>query len=65
MIDYSKTVEETAIALGVCKQTVFNLLRAGKLQRAPAQRVSGKGRPITMVTLSSIVEYRNRRRSKK
>ena len=65
MIDNAKTVEDTALVLGVCKQTVFNLLRVGELQRAPAQRMSGKGRPITMVTLGSIVEYRNRRRSKR
>ena len=60
-----KTVDETALALGVCKQTVFNLLREGKLKRAPAKKSGGKGRRETGVTFSSILEYtENRRRSK-
>lgn len=65
MNEIVKTVEETATTLGVCKNTVYNLLREGKLQRAPARRGGGKGRPETRVTFSSILEYtENRRRSK-
>lgn len=53
---YTRTVKETAILLGVCENTVYNLLRRGKLQRVP-NKSSGRGRPLTLVSSSSIVSY--------
>lgn len=65
MSDDVKTVDETALSLGICRKTVFNLLKNGELQRAPFRKNGGRGKPTTMVTTVSVTEYRNRRRSKK
>lgn len=63
MYDAGKSVKEAALALGVCENTVYNLLNRGDLQRAPAAANGRRGRPETRVTTSSIVEFRQRRRS--
>lgn len=51
-----RTVKETAIILGVCENTVYNLLKRGKLQRA-VNNSSKRGRPLTLVSGNSIVSY--------
>lgn len=54
-----KTVSETKEMLGVGRATVYNLLQRGDLKRAPSLKRDGKGRPVTLVTVSSIVNYIN------
>ena len=55
-MEYTRTVKETAMMLGVCENTVYNLLRSGKLQRV-TNNSSKRGRPITLVSGSSIISY--------
>lgn len=57
MQDRTKSVEETKEMLGVGRSTVYNLLSRGDLCRAPSKKAGGRGRPVTRVTISSIVEY--------
>lgn len=57
MQDRAKTVSETKEMLGVGRATVYNLLKRGALSRAPSVRKDGRGRPTTMITVSSIVNY--------
>ena len=54
-----KTVSETKEMLGVDRSTVYNLLQRGDLKRAPSLKREGRGRPVTLVTISSIVNYIN------
>lgn len=51
-----RTVKETAIMLGVCENTVYNLLKRGDLQRVENNH-SKRGRPLTLVSGSSIISY--------
>jgi hypothetical protein len=51
-----RTVKETAIMLGVCENTVYNLLKSGKLQRVENRR-SDRGRPLTLISGNSIISY--------
>ena len=51
-----RTVKETAIMLGVCENTVYNLLKRGKLRRV-SNNSSKRGRPLTLVSGNSIVSY--------
>lgn len=57
MINDVKTVAETMCALGVSRATVYNLLRKGELHRIPNHVSDGGGRPVTLVSVSSIVNY--------
>lgn len=52
-----KTVAETSDMLGISRATVYNLLRNGELCRGLGSKTGGKGRPVTVITLSSIVNY--------
>lgn len=52
-----KTVAETKEMLGVSRSTVYNLLLRGELRRASSVKTAGKGRPVTTITASSIVNY--------
>lgn len=52
-----KTVAETEEALGVKRDTVYRLLRARELERVPTPIKSGRGRPATYISVSSIVNY--------
>lgn len=53
----SKTVAEATEMLGVCKDTIYRLLKNGELERAPSKAQDKRGRPLTMVTVSSIINY--------
>lgn len=55
-MEYVRTVKETATLLGVCENTVYNLLKSGSLQRAP-NKSSKRGRPLTLVSGNSIISY--------
>lgn len=57
MRERSLTILETAERLGVCRSTIVNLLRSGKLKRATSLKKQSRGRPITMVSVNSVVEY--------
>ena len=57
MIKTCKTVAETEEALGVKRDTVYRLLRDGELERVPTPVKSGRGRPATYISVSSIVNY--------
>lgn len=63
-MDYTRTVKETAILLGVCENTVYNLLQRGKLQRVP-NKGSSRGRPLTLVSGNSIISYIKKEEIKK
>lgn len=52
-----KTVLETMDALGVCRATVYNLLKRGELTRASSTMKSGKGKGRILITNESIVRY--------
>ena len=39
------------------RNTVYRLLRAGELERVPTPIKSGRGRPATYISVSSIVNY--------
>ena len=53
----SKTVAETAEALGCKRRKVFRLLKAGVLDRAEPLHTKNAGRPETRITTESIVGY--------
>ena len=53
----AKTVKETVEMLGVSRSTIYNLLRRGELKRAPSIVKDSRGRPLTRITVSSIVTY--------
>ena len=53
----SKTVDETAEAIGNGRDKVFRLLRAGVLERAEPMHTGTTGRPETRVKTESIVNY--------
>ena len=57
MIKSCKTVAETEEALGVKRDTVYRLLRAGELDRVPTPIQSGRATPDTYISVSSIVNY--------
>lgn len=57
MQERGKTVAETVERLGVSRATVYNLLQRGELSRAPNVKRDGRGRPVTTVAVSSIVNY--------
>lgn len=52
-----KTVAETGDMLGISRATVYNLLRRGELSRGRCSKTGGKGRPVTVVGIGSIVNY--------
>ena len=53
----SKTVEQTQEMLGCKRRNVFRLLRVGVLERAEPVHTGRTGRPETMITTESIVNY--------
>lgn len=53
----AKTVEEAAEMLGVCRDTVYRFLKKGELERAHSKAQDKRGRPLTMVTVSSVINY--------
>ena len=53
----SKTVLETQEMLGCKRVTVFNLLKAGVLERAEPIHSGNVGRLPTRVTVESILNY--------
>ena len=54
---YSKTVSEAVEMLGCSRDTIFRFLRDGKLQKADPVKSGKSGRPKTMITTYSIVNY--------
>ena len=57
MVERSKTVEETMDSLGISRRYVYRLLERGELQRVANHKSSTRGRPVTRVSVSSIVNY--------
>lgn len=51
-----KTVPEVTMSLGVSRRQVYRLLEQGKLSRVPNSH-SDRGRPVTLISVSSIVNY--------
>lgn len=57
MVERSKTVAETMEALGLSRRCIFKLLERGELQRVASHKTSTRGRPVTRVSVTSIVNY--------
>jgi hypothetical protein len=52
-----KTIPETELSLGLSRRQIYRLLDRGELQRAGSRSSSQRGRPVTLVSVSSIVNY--------
>lgn len=57
-------VEETASRLNVCRDTVFNLLKRGDLERARLH-TGKRGKPKTVIPAESLGRYLYNREEKR